>query len=109
MAKKVATERGYIGGRIIEPGETIDWPHERVPGWLVDPGSSEAVAEAETVDAPKSAGKGKGGRKVKAETVDAPEAEPFGDAPEPVRVENEVNAVTGGTQPDWVAPQPVTD
>lgn len=30
--------------------------------------------------------------------------EPFDDAPEPVRVKNEINDQTGGTQPDWVAP-----
>lgn len=108
MAKKFATERGFIGGRIIEPGEVIDWPHERVPRWLRDPEPGDAVVETETVDASKPAGKGRGGRK-KAETVDAASAEPFGDAPEPIRVENEANAATGGTQPDWVAPQPVTD
>jgi hypothetical protein len=28
--------------------------------------------------------------------------EPFGDAPEPVRVENQINEALGSTQPDWV-------
>ena len=46
----------------------------------------------------------------KAEIVAAIEAgavsedrEPFADAPEPVRVSNEINDATGATQPDWVA------
>ena len=33
---------------------------------------------------------------------EAPTAEPFADAPEPVRVQNEANDITGQTQPDWV-------
>lgn len=34
----------------------------------------------------------------------APRTAPFSDAPEPVRVKNEINEATGGTQPDWIAP-----
>ena len=33
-----------------------------------------------------------------------PTAEPFGDAPAPIRVDNEINNITGGTEPDWIAP-----
>lgn len=41
--------------------------------------------------------------------VEANKPEPFADAPapqtvEPVRATNEINAATGATQPDWVAP-----
>lgn len=44
----------------------------------------------------------------------AKDGESFEDAPPPVRVSNEINDATGGTQPDWVAPssggpKPVAD
>lgn len=43
----------------------------------------------------------------KDEAVERAGADPFADAPEPVRVENEANKLTGATEPDWVAPKPI--
>ncbi|WP_292131535.1 hypothetical protein, partial [Mesorhizobium sp.] len=94
--------------------------------WCKEVSAEDAQAEAEAGegeggegdgndadDAKPAKGKGKGGRKSKPETVEAPEAKPFEDAPAPVRVKNEINDATGGTQPDWLppsgAPVAVTD
>ncbi|CAA2140455.1 hypothetical protein [Hyphomicrobium sp. ghe19] len=73
-------------------------------------GGSAADTAADVDDGKGKAGKvgkaGKAGRagKAKVETVDAPTAEPFADAPEPVRVENEIDSALGRVQPDWIAP-----
>ena len=112
MVKVVALTRGYIGGIIREAGDEFVWPNgAKLGSWVkVVDGEAEPEADADadaSADAepetpePEAAPK-KPGRK-KAETVTAPTAEPFADAPEPVRVKNEVNDLTGGTQPDWVA------
>lgn len=105
MAKVIAEQRGYFGMKIREIGDVFDVPDEimddegRRPKWVRLARSAEPVAvEPEPVAAPKA----KPGPKAK--TVAAPVAAPFADAPEPIRVQNEVNAATGATQPDWVAP-----
>ncbi|TIW56682.1 MAG: hypothetical protein E5V54_11220 [Mesorhizobium sp.] len=124
MAKVIAVMRGYIDLVLREAGEVFHiadelWADEdKRPKWCREVGAEDAQAEAEAGegeggegeggdanDATKPAkGKGKGGRKPKPETVQAPEAKPFEDAPAPVRVKNDVNDATGGTQPDWIAP-----
>ncbi|TIT90213.1 MAG: hypothetical protein E5W41_00670 [Mesorhizobium sp.] len=133
MAKVIAKMRGYIDLVLREAGEVFHvddelWADEkRRPKWCREVVAEDAQAEAEAgegsegdggdgndADDPKPAkGKGKGGRKPKPETVKAPEAKPFEDAPAPVRVKNEINDATGGTQPDWLppsgAPVAVTD
>ena len=112
MAKVVATQRGFYGRQLREAGDIFDVPDGAKASWW------------KPVDAPLFGGKGdhdgdgqpggslpgdastarRGRGRPRAETVTAPTAEPFGDAPEPVRVENEINAATGATQPDWIAP-----
>lgn len=112
-ANLIATERGYYGGRIIEPGEPFtfagDWSDEaKRPTWakLADEGDAETV-EAPSAQ-PEAPAKGKRGKK--AETVEAPTAEAFSDAPAPI----EAAAGNGvaealGVEPDWVAPKPIED
>lgn len=128
MANVVAKVRGYFGSVLREPGdrfhiddEIMDDPKRR-PKWVeaasaaaspdvVDNADGESVG-GEGEGEPKTAkGKGrakvappKAGRKAKPETIQAPEAQPFGDAPAPVRVKNEINDALGSTQPDWIAP-----
>lgn len=104
MAKVIATQRGYFGGVLREPNDTFVVPDGAAASWFrpVRAGAVEAAAPAEpdaTVgpDAPAQRGR------KKPETVMAPTAAPFADPPAPVRVENEINAATGGTQPDWIA------
>lgn len=132
MAKVIAKMRGYIDLVLREAGEVFHvddelWADEkRRPKWCKEVSAEDAQAEAEAGegeggegdgndadDAKPAKGKGKGGRKSKPETVKAPEAKPFEDAPAPVRVKNEINDATGGTQPDWLppsgAPVAVTD
>lgn len=114
MAKVVATQRGYFGKMIREIGDTFDVPDEIMadeglrPSWVEPVKGRDQVADAAPVDAaePARTERAKPGPKPKAkpETVAAPVAAPFIDAPQPVRVENEINAATGATQPDWVAP-----
>lgn len=114
MAKVVATQRGYFGRMIREPGDTFDVPDEIMadeglrPSWVELVKGRDQVADAAPGDAtePAKPEKAKPGPKAKAkpETVAAPTQEPFIEAPQPVRVENEINAATGATQPDWVAP-----
>lgn len=111
MRKLVAIAKGYFGGRIVEPGEIVAWPHENTPGWLVEkakPADVEAAPDGEDEPAPapaKAKGKGRKG----GETIAAPTAEPFGDAPAPVMAGNGVVEVLGGPGPDWIAPKPVDD
>ena len=106
---------GYVGGELRAAGARFMWPAGVPLGSWVKPvvfggkgdhdgdgltGGSAPAGDDE--DAPKK-GKGKKG-KAKPETVEQPDIEPFADAPEPVRVENEVNKATGGTEPDWLPP-----
>jgi hypothetical protein len=90
MAKVVANQRGYFGGILRESGDVFTVPDGAKASWWHPYGGDEPVAKPEPAK-----------RKPKAEPVSA---EPFADPPEPVRVENEVNAATGATQPDWVSP-----
>lgn len=106
-----AVHRGYFGGLIREPGDEFEAPVDMASNWW-EPVEGEAFGGAGDHDGdgkpggslPGEASTVKRGKKAKAETVAAPVAEPFADAPQPVRVQNEVNDATGGTQPDWVAP-----
>lgn len=132
MAKVIATSRGYYGGIVREPGDTFNaegkasWfePADKKGAAAAEKsdapnGDGKAPAtdlEAMTVKDLRALAKDKGialaaGVNTKAEIIDAikagptvtaPSAEPFSDAPEPVRVKNEVNELTGATQPDWV-------
>ena len=113
MAKVIATQRGYFDRTLREPGDLFSVPDDimedpnRRPSW-VEPVSDSQVEDsrAEGLEPDALAGdaaKPRGGRKARAETVTAPTAAPFADAPEPVRVSNEINTATGGTQPDWIA------
>lgn len=111
MAKVVATQRGYFGRTIREPGDTFDVPDEIMddeglrPSWVERVGKADAEpATAQDAPEPEKPAKAKPGPKPK--TVTAPVAAPFADppAPEPIRVQNEVNEALGTTQPDWVAP-----
>ena len=111
MAKVIATQRGYFGKVLRDPGDAFDVPDEIMaddklrPSWVRLARRADLAADAEAVAAPADAeGPKRAGRKPRAETVAAPVAAPFIEAPEPVRVENEINAATGATQPDWVAP-----
>jgi hypothetical protein len=125
MANVIAKARGYLGGILREAGEVfgIDdelWADEkRRPKWCTEVGAQDAPDEGDgdgpeggetegdgdgLDDAVGRKPKGKGGRKPKPETVSVPQSEPFADAPPPVRVKNEINDATGGTQPDWIAP-----
>lgn len=106
MANVVAKSRGYFAKVLREPGEVFSVPDDIMddpkmrPSWVKSLDRSYDVTAADAPEPAKTQGK----RKAKAETVTAPVAEPFADAPEPVRVVNEVNDATGGTQPDWLAP-----
>ncbi|RVD42871.1 hypothetical protein EN742_06545 [Mesorhizobium sp. M4A.F.Ca.ET.020.02.1.1] len=121
VSKVVAVSRGYLDSVLREPGEVFHiadelWADEkRRPRWCREVGAEDAQAEdgeggegdggKPEVDADKPKGKGKGGKgKNKPVTAQAPEADPFADAPAPVRVKNEINDATGGTQPDWLPP-----
>lgn len=138
MRKLQAIERGYIGGRIVEIGEVIQWPHPNTPKWLVPAKAQAAVAvaakQAEPIVVPadweelsaadrKALASKISGQEVKRapeadKIIDAyveankPPAEPFGDAPPPQTV-GQAQAANGGIQPDWVAPsgdpKPVAD
>ena len=109
-----ASTVGYVGGELRNDGERFMWPAGVPLGSWVKPvafggkgdhdgdGLTGGAAPAEPAEGD---GKPKGkGKKGKAETVDAPTAEPFAEAPEPIRVKNEINDATGGTEPDWIAP-----
>ncbi len=110
MAKVIATQRGYFGRVIREPGETFDVPDEIMaddklrPSWVQPVKRSAQVEAAADPAEPAAPVKAKPGPKPK--TVAAPTAAPFADppAPEPIRVQNEINDALGTTQPDWVAP-----
>lgn len=101
MANVIATARGYFGSAIREPGDIFAVPDDLSAPWF-KPVDGDAPAPASDPDAGEQP-KSRAGRKAKVETVTAPTATPFADAPEPVRVENAINAITGGTQPDWIA------
>lgn len=110
MVKVRATTKGYVGGVIRETGDVFEWPESQPVGSWVAPvafgGKGDHDGDGLTGGAvPSDDGKpAKGkGKKGKAETVQQEGAEPFADAP-PVRVHNEVNEATGGTQPDWLPP-----
>lgn len=111
MAKVRAKSRGYVGLVLREAGEVFDWPEGVKLGSWVDPIGSKVVADGDDAHggskpvepAGDDDAKPKRGRKGKAETVQQETAEPFADAP-PVRVANEINEATGGTQPDWLPP-----
>lgn len=92
MSKVRANQRGYFGGMVREAGDIFDVPDGAKASWW------GPVGDADIAPAPAAK------RKPKADTVAAPKAEPFGDAPAPVRVENEINAALSGTQPDWIDP-----
>ena len=118
MVKVIANERGYFGSELRNAGASFDIPDEvwddkkTRPKWVRfaafngkgdHDGDGRTGGSKPSEDAPEGKGKGKG-KKGKAETVDAPTAEPFGDAHAPIRVKNEINDATGGTEPDWIAP-----
>lgn len=100
MAKFIATKKAYFGGIVVEVGTAVEWPDgKQLPSWLSKPDAAVVAAPA----AKEAKTTGKPG-KTKPETVAVQSAEPFADAPEPVRVHNEVNAALGTTEPDWVRP-----
>lgn len=118
MVKVIANERGYFGDELREAGASFNVPDDlwddekRRPKWVRlaafngkgdHDGDGRTGGSKPADDAPEGKGKGRKG-KGKAETVDAPTAEPFAEAPEPIRVANEANDATGGTEPDWIAP-----
>lgn len=102
MAKVRATARGYYGGAVREPGDTFAVADGATASWF-EPVGGVAEPVADPVDpvvdpaAPEPKRKGR----AKPETVQAPVAAPFA---EPVRVANEVNEITGQTEPDWINP-----
>ena len=110
-----ANTKGYVEGKLRNDGERFMWPAGVPIGSWVDPvafgGKGDHDGDGLTggskpadYDGDDAAKKGKDKKgKGKAETVDAPTAEPFADAPAPVRVKNEINDATGGTEPDWIA------
>lgn len=122
MADVIANERGYYGGILREPGERFSIPDEilkdekRRPKWVRlaafggkgDHDGDGVTGGAASDDAKAETDKPKRGRKAKAETVEAATAEPFADAPEPVSLA-EAQKAMGGIEPDWIAPQPVTE
>ena len=117
MVKVRALTKGYAGLILREVGDVFDWPEDTPVGKWVKPvafggkgdhdgdgltgGSKPQEPAGDDDDDAK--GKVKRGRKGKAETVQTETAEPFADPP-PVRVSNEINDATGGTQPDWLPP-----
>jgi hypothetical protein len=109
MANVIATQRGYFGRVLREPGDAFVVPDEIMaddklrPSWVRLAKAADLAATDGPADKPAKA---KPGPKPKAETVTAPVAAPFSDAPAPetVRVTNEINEATGATQPDWLAP-----
>lgn len=115
MAKVRANQRGYYGKQIREPGDVFT--AEGKASWFDPVGGAVKEEAAPANDAPPSTdplealtvkelrdmAKDKGiplgaDVKTKAEVIAAINA-----ATQPVRVENEVAAITGSTQPDWVA------
>ncbi|QND53463.1 hypothetical protein HB779_17390 [Phyllobacterium sp. 628] len=112
MVKVLAKTRGYIAGILREHGDVFEWPDDvKLGRWVKEYTSGEDPADTDPSEPVNEKPKkpGKAAKPGKATTVAAPVAEPFGDAPEPIRVTNEINAATGGTEPDWIAPQPVAD
>lgn len=111
MVEVEATQRGYYGGAIRDPGDRfmiddeIMKDEKRRPSWVklvAFGGKGDHDGDGKTGGAKPAAEKPAKGKKA------APvEMEVFGDAPEPVRVENEVNKALGSTEPDWVAPKPI--
>ena len=102
MAKVRANQRGYFGGMLREAGEVFTVPDGFKASWVDPVGKAVAEPEADVAEPAADAehpARGKG--KVKPETVQSPDAAPFA---EPVRVANEVNDITGQTEPDWVRP-----
>lgn len=124
MRKMRMVQRAYLEGRIVEPGEVVDWQHDHTPACMVEAGSKpEPFGGKGDHDGDGKPGGSlpgedstvaKGRRKKgKAETVEAPTAQPFADAPAPQTVAEAQKAV-GGMQPDWVSPdagaaKPVAD
>lgn len=124
MADVIATERGYYGGSIREPGERFD--AEGTASWFRPVGRSVSSDDHDGTDDPgqgddldgltikelRELAKDRGisipsGVTAKADivaTISAgrPSAAPFSDAPEPIRVKNEINDLTGANLPDWV-------
>ncbi len=98
MAKVVAIQRGYYGRVLREPGDVFEAEGEA--SWF-KPVSASVQDEPATAEEP-AAKPAKGRGRPRAETVQAPNSQPFADASEPVRVQNEVNEITGQTEPDWV-------
>jgi hypothetical protein len=99
MAKVIATQRGYFGKALRDIGDVFDVPDEIMaderlrPSWVEIVG--KATAEPDAAE-PEKPAKAKPGPKAK--------PAPFADAPEPVRVQNEINNALGTAEPDWVAP-----
>lgn len=106
MAKVVATQRGYFGRILREPGDVFGVPDGVTGSWFEPVGGKPAEefdAPVALADSAPDADPPKRGRgRPKAETVAAPTAVPFADPPEPIRAPNEANALAGQTEPDWV-------
>ncbi len=88
MARCRAIAKAYFGSRVIEVGETLDWPDgDKLPTWLVKAGV-DGGGEQVAVPAP-------GTRKAKAKPDDAPgESAGMTAIPSPVPA--------GGA--DWIKP-----
>ena len=131
MAEVVATARGYYGGILRDPGESFNangkasWfvpvgaaaanPVSAPAAPVIEDGLSDMTvrdlrdmareqgitlsggvsSKTSIIDAIRA------GQSARSPTDAAPTAAPFADAPEPVRVQNEVNDLTGATLPDW--------
>lgn len=99
MAKVIAVSRGYYGRMIRDIGDVFDVPDEIMADARLRPSWVEIVGKATAEPAaaePEKPAKAKPGPKAK--------PAPFADAPEPVRVQNEINTALGTAEPDWVMP-----
>ena len=100
MSKAMAHARGYYGRQLRDPGDVFHVPDGETSTWwtLID-GPGSASAETVVEDPAPAADE-----PVKRTRKKAEAPAPFAEAPEPVRVSNEINDATGATEPDWMAP-----
>lgn len=101
MADVIATQRGYYGRILREPGDVFVVRDGEKASWFRPvSGAGEIDAPVAQADSAPDADPPKRGRKPKAETVQAPAAEPFADP----QIAGEVAQAGVGAQPDWVQP-----
>lgn len=100
MADVIATQRGYYGRILREPGDVFRVADGDTASWFEPVKAARVEAPVADVDADPQAEAPKRGGRRKAETVQAPNAEPFADP----QVAGEVAQAGLGAQPDWVQP-----